>query len=183
MKTTIAIIGPSGRYDTEFLTANVYQKMIAKTKKIITEKLKMNPNDVELISGGAAWSDHVAVKLFVDKFVTDVTLCITAKWDSTNKKYIESSGKYDCGRISNFYHAKFTDVVGYSTLEELDTAITEGINIKYFPGFKNRNNEIANAKYLIAFSFDDTAPSQGGTLHTWTASKSKTKININIKKL
>lgn len=54
---TIAIIGTSGRKDdSKKMNNDNYQKMIAEAERIITEEWSLSWDNIELISGGAAYS-------------------------------------------------------------------------------------------------------------------------------
>jgi hypothetical protein len=55
MPTTIGIIGAVGREPGK-ITNQLFTAMVDKAKWIITAKLKLVWNDVELVGGGGAWS-------------------------------------------------------------------------------------------------------------------------------
>ncbi len=60
--TTISIIGTCGS-NAHLLTAATYTKMIELTKFAIEEIINIDATEAILVSGGAAWSDHLVVSL------------------------------------------------------------------------------------------------------------------------
>lgn len=65
--STVAIVGSAGRGDDgNKLTKDLFDKMSATAEEIIVSAFWLNPADVVLVSGGAAFADHVAVRLFLD---------------------------------------------------------------------------------------------------------------------
>ena len=64
---TVSIIGTAGRSLKYKLTKELFFKMCHSAFNIITDEFKLNPNNVCLVSGGAAWSDHIAIKLYKSK--------------------------------------------------------------------------------------------------------------------
>lgn len=182
--TTVSVIGTAGRKNKHKLNNELYDKMINKVKDIIENKFNLNPNNITLVSGGAAWCDHLAVNLFLDNYVKNSTLYLPCDWNFKNKKYLESINMYDCGKVANSYHYYFSEKLGKNTLHEINDAISNGlsINTKYY-GFKNRNTQVAISNYLIAFTFSKgNEPDDGGTKDTWNKSNSN-KIHICLDEL
>lgn len=177
---SVAIIGTAGRSDLNKLNLELYQKMVSKSKYIIQNIFKLKPENIILISGGAAWSDHIIIDLFLESYTKNGLIYMPTRWE--NKKYLETSYKYDIGITSNNLHKKFSDKTGKKSLSEIQEAINRGLKINTnFMGFFNRNSQVAKADYIIAFSWSDTGkPSDGGTKNTWDKSKSKSKIHINL---
>lgn len=177
----VAIIGTSGRDKTisKDMTPELLSKMIEKSKEIIEHTFHLDPSNVTLISGGAAWSDHVVVKLFMEHYVSDGLLYLPAQWDVDNKKYAEDTSY---GKISNYYHNLFSKKIKINTLEEIDCCIKNGLKIDTeSPGFFQRNSEIAKSDYLIAFSWSKLDyPTTGGTADTWKKSKTINKIHVPL---
>ncbi len=173
MNITVSIIGSAGRNNIIYkLSKDIYGKMIKESKDIINEIKRVNStNDIILVSGGAAFSDHIAVDLFLSKFVDKLTLHIPCDWDSENKEFFDIGKKNwidNPGGTSNYYHTLFSTRFNKKSLEEIDTAITQGaiINSKN-RGFHNRNNMVAKSDYVIVFSTGKNEPETGGTLYTW----------------
>jgi len=62
----MAVIGTAGRKEDAFkMNASVFEKMVMHAKHTQQKTWKLPNNKVILVSGGAAWADHVAVKLFL----------------------------------------------------------------------------------------------------------------------
>lgn len=159
---TMAIVGTARTLPG--MTDELFQKMCLHALK----NVKTN----HLVSGGAAWSDHVAVALFLaypERFT--LTLHLPCKW---NGRY-EDSGKYDWktnpGRTSNIYHEQFSKAVKRESLQDIDRAIKLGAKVQVHNGFHARNDVIAKASYMLAYSWDKLEPIEGGTAYTWRKCK------------
>lgn len=184
--TSIAIIGTAGRKaDEHKLTKEIWNKMIVKAEDIITKEWEFRWSEVALVSGGAAYSDHVAVVLFTkNKQETRLTLELPCAWDKTQFKDLGIfSPNLNPGGTSNFYHRKFSKKMGIDSLEDIARAIEEGADIAISKGFNDRNNKVARADRMIAFTFGDRNPQDGGTGFTWKCSKSPFKKHICLAKL
>jgi len=183
--STVSIIGTCGRSNKELLNLNVYNKMIERAKYIIEKEFKLDPKNIMLVSGGAAWSDHIVISLYLENYVNQAKLYLPTEFDNITKKYKENNSKYDAGRVSNYYHKLFSDKTKINSLAQIGDSISKGIIIDNSEnGFKNRNTKVAESDYMIAFSFSDSnEPTDGGTYDTWTKSKSKNKKHVSIRKL
>ena len=174
----LAIIGTAGRSKAEELTKELFVKMVEKTKEIVEQVFKLDPKKITLVSGGAAWCDHIVIDLYLQEYSSKTKLYLPAYWDSNKRRYLEDE-KYNSGKVSNYYHNLFSKELGRDTLAEIDTCIKKGIAIDTNSlGFKNRNTKIAQADYLIAFSWGKDKPSTAGTLDTWNKCKSIKKIHV-----
>ncbi len=61
---SIAIIGSAGRgEDSKKICPKIWEKMNKEAERIIIEDWKLDWNNVHLVSGGAAFADHVGIKL------------------------------------------------------------------------------------------------------------------------
>jgi hypothetical protein len=121
-----------------------------------------------LISGGAALSDHIAVRLFLDGDASKLVLNLPAEW--TGHGFRETSSKFDTGRTSNWYHSVFSKAVGIDSLRDIQLAIEKGATVKTGAGgFKERNTDVANeSDSVLAFTFGNGAQlKDGGTKDTW----------------
>ena len=148
----------------------------------ILQKNNNKWSDILLISGGAAWADHIAIRLFLNHQKSKLNLFLPAKWDDINCEYDSKNLKY--GKVSNFYHHKFSEKIKINSLKEIEQVIKHD-NVQKIEcnGFIARNLKVGETDFLIAFSFDDEKPKSGGTKITWDKSKCINKINFNIKKL
>ncbi len=185
-QVTVSIIGTAGRKLDGFkMNTKVYNSMINKAKDIIENTFKLDPAKITLVSGGAAWSDHVAVDLFQSDYVKNAKLYLPTEWDAQNKKYHEADDMYDSGKTSNYYHKLFSTKVQRNTLQDIDSAIKKGLVVNTnHKGFKTRNTQVAKSDYLIAFTWGSgSEPNDGGTLDTWNKSNSKFKYHVNLSKI
>lgn len=173
------------------LSGAIYQEMVDIALDTIQNTFGLDPKQCDLISGGAAWSDHVAVTLFNRGNVHGLT--IYAPCPFSGNKFVDNHQSKDWrenpGYISNVYHGKFSTKIGGNTLGEIHTAQTKGavIDARYH-GFHKRDGVIAStATHMIAFSWSDSgAPADGGTIYTWNRCHlplATHKIHINLKEI
>lgn len=161
---TVAIIGTAGRNGThQQLSRNIFTNMVDTAKRIIKEEFKLDPSQVQLVSGGAAWSDHVAVWIYLDcPEFTQLKLCLPCKWDA-NEKQFDATSKW--GESSNSHHRMFSS----ESMKEIDSAIQQGATVQVYDGFFKRNNVVAKSEYMIAFGIEPgDQPPPGGTHYTWS---------------
>jgi hypothetical protein len=129
---------------------------------------KITVRDLQIKSGGAALSDHVAVKLFLEGKISKLHLhlpCgISVVADSGSVFFSSSSSASSQGSktasSANQHHRNF-----YTHLEaglfqhqrdsfhELYTALTNGTTYDISDGFFSRNSLVASCDYMIAFTF------------------------------
>lgn len=178
--STVSIIGTAGRTLKNKLTKELFFKMCHKAYDIIVNDFKLDPYSVTLVSGGAAWSDHVAIKLYKskntkgEKIFKKCIIYLPCKFTDNNKT----------NEAATYYHKLFSEKMGYNTIDDFkfdssdikDNGLIMG---SCKGGFKKRNCYVANSKYLIAFTFGDNKPVDGGTLDTWNKCKNK-KIHVNL---
>lgn len=173
----IAIIGTAGRGNV--MTPNQWAWM----KETTANWIGVNNH---LVSGGAAWADHLAVAMYMEHKCEDLTLHLPAPWDNTNQCF---QGPWkSCGSAANFYHEKFSGIVGINSLNEIHQVIHGGAMITEQPalggygGMFKRNSIVAQeAEGMIAFTFGEgMVPADGGTLDTWNKCRSEHKIHFQI---
>ncbi len=120
-----------------------------------------------LVSGGAAYADHLAVLAYLDGSVPNLTLHLPAEWPGHGFK--ETGSRFDTGRTSNWYHSLWSEARGVSSLGEIQLAIEKGAEVHTGAGgFKERNTDIARqADVMLAFTFGQGAELKpGGTADT-----------------
>lgn len=182
--------------ETNEMTKELFEYMIGKATKLVSAEIQqrfINDNNnnnnsnpfhvIELISGGAAWSDHVAVHLFLNKnhfFHKEIqkyncyftlTLHLPTLFNTSTHRFYDNGGfnwQTNPGKITNLCHQKFSSIIYHNeqekegrlnnniTLCEISKAITENKEAKVIThsGFHARNSGIANScDVLIAFSF------------------------------
>ena len=175
----VSIIGTAGRDKSQKYTKELFDKMLHIAKYVLA-----NMKDITLVSGGAAWADHIAVKLYLEGYVKDLELHLPCNWD--NNQYLDN-GKYywkdNPGKTANSYHFNFSKTIGCNTLNEITLAINKGARIQVHDGFHARNTEVANSEFLLAFTWSqENQPPDGGTLDTWNKSNAQ-KIHISLHQL
>ena len=174
-----SIIGTAGRKDdAPRMSKELYGRMY--------RKLLEDGFHPTLVSGGAAWADHLAVSLFLAGKAEHLILHLPAKW---------IGGGYEItrdGHTANYYHTQFSKVVGASTLGGIDRAIAQGAEIHIHDGFLARNMKVAASEDIRAFTFgtksslwngEGKRPSafeaglkNGGTSHTWDRASAAKKM-------
>jgi len=191
----IAVIGSAGRvspkndkWDGERLTKADWDAMVEDMSK------RVRPDDV-LVSGGAAWADHIAVRLFLDGKVGGLILHLPnprGEVDGTTSTVSEA------GKTALRLHQRFSEkVYGNSEVSqnEILEAIDKGAMATYedgtrgFSAFFDRNKLVAQSAEdgMAAYTFDpdQDAPGDGGTADTWKQSKlaREKKRSIDIRKI
>ena len=112
----IAIIGSRGdskKHDT-FVSygRQIYDAMVFTTLEKI-HSLGYRNHEVDLISGGCSFSDHIAITLFsMGKYTLNdpfksLTIYSPCKWDKRNCQFYESASN-QCGKILNSLHREFS---------------------------------------------------------------------------
>lgn len=183
----VGIIGTAGRKeDAPKMTAQLYTRMCEKAAKTINE-FATGDDPVHLVSGGAAWADHVAVTIFLDQRLVScsgLTLYLPATFDRVSARFVGADFKSP-GAVANYYHRLFSAKLGRDTGKEISDAITRGATVvDTFNGFFARNLAVGNVDYLLAFTWGSGgSPKPGGTKHTWDNSSAKEKLHISLANL
>lgn len=180
--TTLAIIGTAGRKnDFDNLDASKFRRMIS-----IAHALILNQEITHLVSGGAAWADHVAVSLALKGVIPLSNLTV----------YMPSLTSQDY-KICLYYWNKFYTKTGIEVSKELIFAQDGGAKIISTDGsFTSRNKKVAKeADEILAYTFGTNTVKwsplvcsklsaefaglkDGGTAHTWDASKALKKFHV-----
>jgi len=189
----ISIIGTAGRKeDGRLMSRRLYHLMVRDAIEVIGWHSAPSDN-ITLISGGAAWSDHIAVSLFLMRerlleerglSITDLHIHLPCKWD--DEKFFVG-GKEWVQRTARYYHEQFSlKMTGgkskTATMEGLARARREGA-VFFFDlnGFHSRNLSVGKCHLLIAYAWDGGYPpsgrwpKDGGTAHTWRHSTALVK--------
>lgn len=164
----LGIIGTAGRKeDGDRLNGNsgYWRTMLAISQAVVTI---LKPT--ELVSGGAAYADHVAIKFFLtaEANISRLTLHLPAELEKG--KFKEGFDKFDAGRTANYYHSIFSRNEGFDSLAEIYEAINQTAEVHVNPsGFKARNTDVANSvDALLAFTFGSGEElKDSGTSDTW----------------
>jgi hypothetical protein len=181
--TKIAIIGTAGRDKTKPMTLALWKWMLCDVYKRV-------PKGSHVVSGGAAWADHLAVSMFLFGWAREITLHLPAPF--FNGQFMESGFK-SAGNAANYYHGLFSKVIERDTLGQISEVINMGwaqggtlIHIDCEPespgigGMFARNAKVALADEMLAYTFGSgDVPADGGTLDTWNKCKGK-KTHISL---
>jgi hypothetical protein len=188
LKLKIGIIGSAGRKEDEpKMTLELYKKMVKKAHELIddiVEEQKIDFGDVVLVSGGSAWSDHIAVDLFNEAFM-NLRLHMPVKFCDEKVCFYDSLNTGYSGKLINSVHKNFSMKTGKDSLNELKQAKKDGaVFIETYNGFHDRNSGLAkdvsnNSGVLIAFSWGKDQPEKGGTYDTWKKTSGR-KIHISL---
>ncbi len=178
----VAIIGSAGRSGSwKGMTPLLYRNMVEIARHLIEERAASDEawewGNIELVSGGAAWSDHVAISLFLTKGIAGfpLVLHLPAKFDDETERYAKDA----VGGVANFHHENFSERLTIDSKGGIDRGASlrtiasiinrDDVFVYVTPGFKERNAKIAeDAEAVIAFTdgVRDT-PSSRGTKHCW----------------
>ena len=168
----ISIIGSACRNGTHNkIRSNLYYNLCNKAIQKINEINNKNNKKIIVVSGGAAFCDHIAITLYLYNYINELILYLPSSWN--NNKYSDTK----CGNISNYYHNLFSEKVGFNSLEQIQQSINKGAHIYNYNNFYLRNKQIALSSYIIAFGWDKNPT--GGTLQTLNLSTNN-KIYITI---
>ncbi len=172
---SLAIIGTAGRKeDKNRLSKQHFEAMYIIAEKLIDYLNETNYPISHLVSGGAAFADHVAVKLFLDKKVPNLRLFLPCKWEngSFRDNSLQDSFK-NPGGTANYYHKQFLNTTGIHSLSQIQIAKGEGAelideNSKGSDlGFYARNALVAKSDFLLAMTFGNGPEvKEGGTADT-----------------
>jgi hypothetical protein len=180
----VAIIGTAGAApDADSMSKELYSAIYFDAYQRLL-KWSSNPvTDIDLVSGGAAWADHIAVSLWLDSKVRSLTLYLPAPF--VEGKFLETAADQDPGRRANRLHHKFSRKMGASTLAGIQRAIAIGASVwaitpeilmtqPELPSnpFLARNLFIGRCDAILAYTWSDrdNFPGENGTIHTWTQS-------------
>jgi hypothetical protein len=199
MENTLALAGSAGRQaDTSKVSSSLYDLMFEETCRTI-EKWNIE----HLVSGGAAFADHLAVRAFLEDKTRRLTLYLPARFVGRSYQH-NPRFQSNPGKTSNDLHTMFSKTCGIDSLGELAEAIRRGAIVHVHEGFQTRNIHVAHAaSHMLAFTFGSatnrelTPDDPGfqnpavaglkitkGTAHCWSeAWKCKLKSHIDLNEL
>lgn len=172
---SLAIVGTAGRKDdAKRLTRKHFEAMCLVASGLLEQINESNYPITHLVSGGAAWADHVAVRLFLDKKVPNLRLFIPAEWDNgafeTKSSQSVQNRDYtsDPGSTANYYHKLFQQNTGINGLSDIQIAKAHGAELYCCRGgFHGRNAMVAKSDFILAITFGDkNMVKEGGTADT-----------------
>jgi hypothetical protein len=169
MEITLSIVGTAGRNDdAKRLSRKHFDAMCIVGDALIDQLSESNYPITHLVSGGAAWADHVAVKLFLNKKVPHLKLFLPCEWDwGTFRDTGQEDWKINPGRTLNKYHKQFQMTSGINSLSDIQIAKGEGAElIPTRGGFHGRNAMVAKSDFILACTFGNKHEvKDGGTSH------------------
>lgn len=176
----IAVIGTAGRDKTQPMEQKLWLAMTTDLRG------RVQQGDV-LISGGAAWADHLAVYAFLQGWCSGLELYLPAPLTEKGFAGPHSSS----ASAANYYHQRFKAATGVDGIAQLRLAISQGAVASeepVAPGYGAmfaRNQKVAmGSTSLIAYTFGDgDQPADGGTLDTWKKASSRERIHVALLKL
>lgn len=178
IEITLAIVGTAGRDDDEKkLTKDSFKAMCIVADGLIKQLKDSNYPITHLVSGGSAWADHVAVKLFLEKKAPNLRLFIPCQFSNgsfedegyKNMSFPSQKGsKFLPGNTLNYLHGKFSRVTSINSLTEINLAKYEGAEIlSCRGGFHGRNAMVAKSDIVLAMTFGNgKILKDGGTADT-----------------
>lgn len=163
----LAVIGTAGRDKDKPLTKEIWQDMKADLSN------RVQPNDT-LVSGGAAWADHLAVAMFLEGKVAGLVLHLPAPLLMKRGAGFEGPAS-SAASAANYYHGIFAKAIGEDTVMQIYDAIDKGAKITSQPiatgygAMFARNKLVAeDSDSVVAYTFGDgDTPADGGTKNTW----------------
>jgi|SRR5579872_589841 len=177
----LAVIGTSGRDPKDSVRLELKHLAWMKENVItyISNVINRPTQDIILVSGGSAWADHVAVQLFREGGFGGLELYLPSEFNTKSHIFKNTHE----GRELNKIHQHCQDKTGLPIFEELTSVNSKknGVKIVIQRGFKPRNTLVARGcDHLIAFTFDLSVPTKGGTLDTWNKVQHQNKLHISL---
>ena len=187
---TLGIIGTAGRRDDAPRMSAALQARMVATASAIAQKV----GATRLVSGGAAWADHVAVQLALEGIAGGPAGLVLHLPAALGSQRFDTA--VQDGRTSNMYHEAFQRLTGIRSREQLCQVISAGATAIVHPGgFKARNSDVArDATVLLAFTFGNGVPweicthadvsaaraglKDGGTADTWGKCRAHIKLHV-----
>ncbi len=170
MEITLAIVGTAGRKDdAKKLSKKHFEAMCCIAEGLLEQLAESNYPISHLVSGGAAWADHVAVRLFLDKKAPHLRLFLPATWEGN--AYADTGERdpfKNPGGTANYYHKLFQSATLIHSLYEIQVAKQQGAElIPVAKGFYARNALVAKSDFLLACTFgNEHEVKDGGTADT-----------------
>lgn len=168
MGLNVAVIGTAGRDKGKPYTKQLWEAMLEDARRRFV-------SDVTLVSGGAAWADHLAVALFLenrDKF--SLRLFLPSIFAEHTQRFVGPANS--AASAANFYHEKFSRAIGVDSRGQIASLFKMGnVSIDCEPssegygGMFARNKKVAQVSdACLAYTWGEgTEPADGGTMNTW----------------
>ncbi|MEJ8837637.1 hypothetical protein [Ramlibacter sp. AN1133] len=146
----------------------------------------IHPSD-EAVSGGAAWSDHLAVHAFLQGWCGTLRLFLPAPLVQGSGWHFQEAGK-SAGSAANWYHQRFSAACGFDSIAQIREAIARGAVIDFEParpgfgGMFARNAKVAGYCTAVrAYTFNaGDEPADGGTMDTWRKVAAADRTHVDL---
>lgn len=181
----LAIIGTAGRGPDGKQLATDPERYLTRMLDA-ARKVSELTGATELISGGAAWADHIAVLLFLENpehYSIELELPAAFEPDGVGGYRYHDKGTHDFkdnpGAVSNHYHKLFTKAVAkvrprfssflhFADVEAVHVGLAAEVRTNVGTGFLERNLVVAaKAHHCLAMTFGNGRQlKDGGTAHT-----------------
>ena len=165
---SIAVIGTAGRDKGKPYSRSLWERMLEDASGRFT-------SDVELVSGGAAWADHIAVALFLANPVRfRLRLYLPTVFAPHTCRFVGPANS--SASAANYYHEQFTKIAGVDGRQDIAEAISmPGVTYECEPssagygGMFARNKKVAQSVIgCLAYTWGEgKEPLDGGTKNTW----------------
>jgi hypothetical protein len=203
---TLGVIGTAGRKEDKPRLTSAHFDRMANGTILLMSKLGISQDDLYLVSGGAAWADHVVVQLVLMGVCSPSHLTVYLPATLTDGHYTGlGDSAVKTASTANYYHGLFSQTIQRSSMSEL--AEMEKMGATLIPGngsFHARNADVARAcndGALLAFTFGseftkqppwsirefpsstkakDAGLKDGGTAHTFDVSKAPRKFHCRL---
>lgn len=176
----LAIIGTAGRDAAKPFTVDLWNAMCAHA----AEHVKTHGIE-HLVSGGAAWADHLAVHLFLNGLVKSLRLHLPAP--ITRDRF---AGPYrSAGSAATYYHERFSAVIGRPSIAEIVRCATlpsysdsvQQPAMGYHAMFARNKLVAADSAAMLAYTWGlDSQPDDGGTRNTWDQCQAHEKWHVSL---
>ena len=157
MEITLGICGTAGRKeDGKKLSKQYFESMVIVANGLLEQCEENNYKITTLVSGGAAWSDFVAVHLYLNNKVPNLRLFLPAEWeDGSFKDTGQKDSTHNAGGTCNYYHKLFQNTTRINSLSQMQVAKLKGAEfIVVDKGFYARNYLVAKSSdFLLAMTF------------------------------
>lgn len=181
----IAVIGTAGRDKTKPMTLELWEAMVEDLRARLTQ-------DDVLVSGGAAWADHLAVHAFQQGWCSQLLLFLPAPMAMSSQDRAAFRGEFGTsGGAANHYHELFAKVRGVDGRLEIIEAVARGALAEHEPvargyaAMMRRNAKVARAcTHVIAYTFGQgDVPADGGTKATWDMCGHAQRLHVELQQL
>lgn len=178
----LAVIGTAGRDKTRTMDLPLWRAMCADIRG------RVHSSD-HLVSGGAAWADHLAVHSFLNGWCDGLRLFLPAPLVLVRGQWkFEEAGARSSGSAANWYHSRFSSAVGVDTLSQIALAHEQGATVECepassgFAGMFARNKKVARCcNAALAYTFNaGEEPADGGTMDTWKQVPPASRVHVDL---